>query len=36
VFKEDLKRFKQAGANAVLPKPFDKDSLLENIYKYIK
>jgi len=36
VFKEDLKRFKQAGANAVLPKPFDKNSLLENIYKYIK
>lgn len=36
VFKEDLKRFKQAGANATLPKPFDKESLLKNIYKYIK
>ncbi len=36
VFKEDLKRFKQAGANAILPKPFDKKSLLEKIYKYVK
>lgn len=36
VFKADIKRFKQAGANDVISKPFDKTTLLEKIHKYLK
>lgn len=35
-FKEDIKRFKQAGINDVIIKPFNKKNLLDKIYKYIK
>lgn len=35
-YKEDIKRFKQAGANDVITKPFNKKNLLEKIKKYIK
>ena len=35
-FKEDIKRFKKAGANDVVTKPFDEKILLDKIYKYIK
>ncbi|WP_158847577.1 hybrid sensor histidine kinase/response regulator [Algibacter sp. L1A34] len=35
-FQEDLKRFKKAGINAVITKPFDEKKLLDSIYKHIK
>ncbi|MDP5157862.1 MAG: ATP-binding protein [Flaviramulus sp.] len=35
-FKDDVKRFKQAGVNDIITKPFDEKKLLEKIYKYIK
>lgn len=36
VFKEDLKRYKKAGINDVIKKPFDENSLLEKMMKYLK
>ncbi|WP_452219710.1 ATP-binding protein [Lacinutrix salivirga] len=32
VMKEDLKRYKKAGINGVIQKPFDKNTLLQKIY----
>lgn len=36
VFKEDIKRFKEAGIKDVISKPFNKESILDKLYKYIK
>lgn len=36
VFKEDLKRYKKAGINDVIKKPFDEVSLLDTMSKYLK
>ena len=36
VFKEDLKRYKKAGINDVLKKPFNESQLLEIIAKNLK
>ncbi len=36
VFKEDLKRYKKAGINDVIKKPFDEKSLLDKIEEYLK
>lgn len=36
VFKEDLKRYKKAGINAILKKPFNKNQLLEVIANNLK
>jgi len=35
VFKEDIKRYKKHGINDIVTKPFDHNSLLNKIYKYI-
>ncbi|MEW4923935.1 ATP-binding protein [Algibacter sp. 2305UL17-15] len=35
-FKDNIKRFKQAGANDVVTKPFDKNNLLEKIDTILK
>ncbi|GAA4238314.1 hypothetical protein GCM10022291_28310 [Postechiella marina] len=35
-YKDDIKRFKRAGINDVVTKPFDEGKLLEKIYKYVK
>lgn len=35
-YKEDLKRFKKAGINDVITKPFDEKKLLACIYKHLK
>ena len=36
VFPEDLKRYKKAKINDVISKPFDEESLLKTISKYLK
>jgi signal transduction histidine kinase/BarA-like signal transduction histidine kinase len=36
VFKEDIKRLKKNGINDVISKPFNKENLLDKIYKYVK
>lgn len=36
VFKEDLKLYKKAGINDVIKKPFDENTLLETMLKYLK
>ncbi len=36
VFKEDLKRYKKAGINDVIKKPFNEASLLEKMAMYLK
>lgn len=36
VFKEDLKRYKKAGINDVIKKPFNEESLLEKMALYLK
>ncbi len=36
VFEEDLKRYKKAGINDVIKKPFDQVSLLDTMSKYLK
>jgi len=36
VFKEDIKRYKASGIKDIIVKPFDKDSLLDKLYKYVK
>jgi len=35
-YKEDIKRFKSSGANHVLTKPFDEETLVNTLYKYKK
>jgi signal transduction histidine kinase/CheY-like chemotaxis protein len=35
-YKNDLKRFKKAGVNDVITKPFDEKKLLDCIYKHLK
>ena len=35
-FKEDIKRFKRAGINDIITKPFDDNKLIQTIYKHIK
>lgn len=36
VFKDDLRRYKKAGINDVIKKPFDEDALLSKIEEYLK
>ncbi|MBL85678.1 MAG: hypothetical protein CMO82_03350 [Winogradskyella sp.] len=36
VFKEDIKRFKEAGIKDVIAKPFNKEDILDKLYKYLK
>jgi len=36
VFKEDLRRYKKAGINHVVKKPFDEETLLDAIDEYLK
>lgn len=35
-YKADIKRFKSSGANHILIKPFDEETLLNTLYKYKK
>jgi len=36
VFKEDLRRYKKAGINHIVKKPFEEDTLLDAIDEYLK
>ena len=36
VYEDDLNRFKKAGINSVLAKPFSQEELLKKVFKYIK
>lgn len=36
LFEEDLKRFKKAGINSIIPKPFNQEELLKKVFKHIK
>ncbi|WP_282069219.1 ATP-binding protein [Olleya namhaensis] len=36
VFKDDLKRYKKAGINDVIKKPFDEEALISKIEEYLK
>lgn len=36
LFEEDLKRFKEAGINSIIPKPFSQEELLKRVFKHIK
>ena len=36
VFKDDLKRYKKAGINDVIKKPFDEETLITKIEEYLK
>ncbi|WP_304140602.1 MULTISPECIES: response regulator [Mesoflavibacter] len=36
VFKDDLKKYKKAGINDVVKKPFDEDTLLTKIREHLK
>ena len=36
VYEDDLNRFKKAGINSVIAKPFGQDELLKRVFKYIK
>ena len=36
VFKEDIRRYKRAGMNGVIEKPFDEPTLMKKLYDYLE